>query len=374
VPTVIKRGEEILDVLHQACARKEMLILVTPYLRYESYFVAMEEKELHVLATMTREDALFGLATPELKIRFPHGLGFYEASSRMLGLGLHQSKHTIRLTLPKLIQENDQRTTYRVERVGRISVTLTTRKNAFQLASLEDVSVAGARIHMEGDYNREDLGLGELIQVSVPLAEDLRFDAQAVIRHVRGRTLGAEFRPELPPEMVQPLSRWVFLKREEEGERLARQLELGLSSSRPPEVLPPNQCILLISPDAALEGALQEALRPLLPLTRFPPSAQALKEGLAARPQLVIFHVTSNSLDARRRLKALAEIVSGRAPILLLGTGVEGVDLSGLATHLKAATAMVWTENRALFLERLVQGILRRSRSGGEGPMAPLGA
>ena len=40
-----------------------MLILVTPYLRFESTFVAMEKDELLVQATMNREDAVYGLRT-----------------------------------------------------------------------------------------------------------------------------------------------------------------------------------------------------------------------------------------------------------------------------------------------------------------------
>ena len=56
----LKRPDEVQDILNLACMRNELLILVTPYLRFESYFVAATKGELQVAATMSREDAAFG--------------------------------------------------------------------------------------------------------------------------------------------------------------------------------------------------------------------------------------------------------------------------------------------------------------------------
>ncbi len=370
MPTTIKKTEEILDILTQACSRKELLILATPFLRFESTFVALQDKELHVTATMSREDVLYGLQTPDLTLRFPFGLGFYEANSRMLGLGLFQGRPTVRLALPQTIQENDQRVAYRVERVGRIPATFSTSRSQLYTATLGDISVSGARLHADRDLEVDGIQPGEELVVSIPITEDFRFDTHASVRHIRTRTLGLEFSPALDSTIQEPLSRWIFVRREEERERIARRLEQALPDLGH-EAQVPHRGILLVSSDARLEGSLRTALKDVQPLHRVSPSTQALKDGLATHPVLVILHVPGLRLDDRRRLRSLSEQVGHRAPLLMLGTDLNGADLFELSTELKATSTLVWSEGRAAFFERLVQGIIRRHRSGGDSPLAP---
>ena len=189
------------------------------------------------------------------------------------------------------------------------------------------------------------------------------------MRHVGPRNIGLLFRPNLPAAVEQPLSRWVFLRREEERERLAQRLELSDRTSRPKALGPTG--ILFISSDVELEAAIGAFLLPIHPLIRLPFSAQALKDALATSPPLAIFHVSGTTLDERRRTKALVELIGGKVPVMLLGTQVDGATLFDLSSDWKASTAMVWTPSRGLFLQRLAQGIIRRFAHGGDSPMAP---
>jgi hypothetical protein len=136
-------------------------------------------------------------------------------------------------------------------------------------------------------------------------------------------------------------------------------------------ILVPETGIVLASSDASLETSLREALQDVRPLVRLAPAAQELKEALLCKPSLLIFHVEGAGLDERRRMKALCEIVQRKAPILLLGTHVDGATLFECSNEWKASSAMVWNPERALFFQRLVQGILRRHAAGGDSPMAP---
>lgn len=368
--TALKRPEAIQDVLVQACARNELVILVTPYLRFESFFVALDKGELQVAATMSREDASFGLRAAELKLRFPMGLGFMEAPVKLLGLGLHEGRRTLRLSVPKLLQENDHRTEYRVDRVGRVLVTYGTPKGELLQASLVDLNTRGARIHAQRDLAGTTLQVGSVLILSIPLADDLQIEARGEIRHMGPRSIGLRFNPKLPEEMETPLSRWVFLRREEDQERLALRREISLQGARRQHSGEPSG-IILVSADAELEEALREILQPIQPLARISPSAQALKDALASAPPLVIFQVNGTGLDERRRLKALVELAAGRVPVLLLGTQIDGSALFELSAEWKAASAMVWNPARGVFLQRLAQGIIRRHSQGGDGPMAP---
>ena len=53
---------------------------------------------------------------------------------------------------------------------------------------------------------------------------------------------------------------------------------------------------------------------------------------------------------------------------LLLGTGLDGATLFDLGGEWRAASALVWTPERAGFLRRLCQGMIRRHLEAGEGP------
>jgi hypothetical protein len=372
VASILKRPEEIQEILAQAVARKELLILATPYLRFESSFAALLPGELQVAATMSREDATFGLRTPDLKIRFPQGLGFLEAPLQALGLGMQNGRRTLRLSIPKEMRESDQREAYRVDRVGRVLVTYGTPQSEVLQAILVDISSSGARFLAQQDVDPALLPIGSVLVVSIPLMDGIHIESKAVVRHLEVRTIGVRFQPDLPREVGEPLSRWVFLRREEDRERLAQSLEQTDQALKGPGTgAPASEGILFVSSDAELADALKTILQPIQPLTRTPASAQALKDGLACAPPLIIFHVPGLGLEVRRRLKALVELAQGRCPILLLGTQVDGASLFELSADWKTSSAMVWNASRGLFLLRLVQGIIRRHNQGGESPLAP---
>lgn len=375
VSTTLKSPEEIRELIAQACDRRELLILATPYLRFESSFVALEGSELHALATMSRDDAVYGLNTQDLRIRFPKDLGFVEGQVQMLGLGLREGRRTVRLSLPKLVQESEQRVAYRVQRLGRVEVTLSTPKADLYTSTLQDLSVTGARLHLNRDLPENALHMGDRILVTIPfgdsaLASPLRIQTTALVRHFRGRGLGIEFQPELDPALRDPLSRWVFTKREEDRDRLARRLEQGPRSeaTRPSHA---EMGILFISADAELEVEVRQSLESVRPLIRVQPTAQAVKEALSSKPVLAIFHVSSAGLDERRRLKTLMEIANRRVPALVLGTNLDGAALFELASEWKASSAVRWEKERSEFLRRLVQGMIRRHAHAADGPMLP---
>jgi len=369
--SVIKSSEEVRRILQEACSRRELLILDTPFLRFESHFLSFQEDCILAQATMTREDAVYGLRTSDLKIRFPHGLGFYEAPVQMLGLEMGEGRRAQKLSIPRQIFENDQRGAYRAERVGRIPATFSTPRHEILTASLVDLSTTGARLLAQRDLAQDQLQVEDRIVVSIPLAEGIQINAEAVIRHLDTRRMGLEFLPVLPKSLQEPLSQWIFRKREEELEIMARRLELKEERLPPPGSGIPPQSILLVSEDAALEEALREPLGTLRAVCRVQPAGQAIKDALASRPALVIFHLHDLGLDQRRRCRTLVELAAGKAPVLLLGTGVDGSSLFELSGAWKAASAIAWTPQRGPFLERLAQGIIRRHSSGGESPLAP---
>jgi len=370
---LIRNSETIADIFRRACERREMLILVTPYLRFESSFVKAEGREFQVVATMGREDATFGLRNAGLKLRFPHGISFLEAPTELKGFGMHDGRRTLRLAMPEVLNEEDHRGSYRVDRLGRVPVTFSTPKFDLVSGTLVDISTTGARVYSTRDFQEGELEPGEEMAVTIQLTDLIRINTKVKLRHVSGRTFGVEFRPQLDEVILHPLSRWVFEKREEDLERLSRRgVETGQPSPGAAKASAGHPSgLLLVSGDAGLEGSLQELLGGLQPLWRIPPTMAALKEALNQRPSLVLYHIPSLSLDERRRIKTMTETILGRAPFLLLGTAVDGGGLLELGSELKASVSIVFNPERGTFFQRLVQGVLRRVYEGGESPMMP---
>ena len=210
--------------------------------------------------------------------------------------------------------------------------------------------------------------------VTIQLTDIIRINAKVKLRHVHGRTLGVEYRPQLDDHLIHRLSRWVFEKREEDLERIARRGVEPASSAGPGKAVASRPSgLLLVSGDGVLGTTLQELLGGLQPLRRVPPTMAALKDALHQKPALVLYHVPNLSLDERRRLKPMVETLQGRVPFLLLGTAMEGGALLELGSELKATVSIVFNPERATFFQRLVLGVLRRTYEGGESPMAPRG-
>jgi len=370
---LIRNPETIAEIFQRACERRELMILVTPYLRFESSFLRLEGGDLHVAATMGREDALFGLRSADLRIRFPHGVSFLEAATQLKGFGMVDGRRTLRIAVPITLQEEDHRGAYRVDRVGRVPVTFSTPKFDLVTGTLVDISTTGARIFSTRDFTSGELQPGEDMAVTIPLTDLIRINTKVKLRHVQSRTFGVEYRPLLDDHILHPLSRWVFEKREEDLDRLARRgVETSANAGIGRLVNAPPTGLVLVSGEADLEPVLQDLLGGLQPLRRIAPTVSALKQAYNQKPALVLYHVPNLGLDTRRRLKPLVETLQGRVPFLLLGTGVDGGALLELGSELKAAVSIVFNPERGTFFQRLVQGVLRRTYEGGESPMVPM--
>ena len=63
---------EIRRILETACGSRELLILVTPYMRFETNFLALDPEAFQARITMSAEEATYGLRSPDLHFRFPN--------------------------------------------------------------------------------------------------------------------------------------------------------------------------------------------------------------------------------------------------------------------------------------------------------------
>ncbi|HWQ10546.1 MAG TPA: PilZ domain-containing protein [Holophaga sp.] len=360
--TTITSDAEIHRILDAACSDRELLILVTPYMRFESNFLALEEGAFHARITMSVEEATYGLRSAGLHFRFPSAQRFLDGPTRLLGFGLLEGRRTLRLAIPKAIQDDEQRRAYRVDRVGKVAVTFSTARFELKSGSLGNLSTSGARILSAQESLESLFKVEDSIAVSIPLNEAIQINGRAVVRWVQGKVMGVEFKPSLEGDVLTNLSRWVFQRREEDKDRVGS----AAVEAAPPVERTPG--LVLVSPSQELEDSLRTLLAELPPLTRVAPTLQAVREAAAARPSLVLFHVQEAGLDGRRRLKLLVETMGGRVPFVLLGTQVEQSALFDLGNEFKAAAVYDLGPKPSSFFLRLVQGILRRPAAKPDGP------
>lgn len=352
--SAINSESEIRRILEAVCSSRELMILVTPYMRFESNFLAVDADALQVRITMSAEEATYGLRSPDLRFRFPHAARFLEARTRLLGFGMLDGRRTLRLAIPKTLQDDEYRRAYRVERLGRLPVTFSTPRFDLKSGLLVNISTMGARLMSTQEPLEALVPAGGTIAVSIPLAEGLQINASAIVRWVQGRVMGVEFHPALDSQVLIPLSRWVFQRREEDKERV------GAAYVEGPVPGAKELGMVLVSSSQEVEDALRELLVGLPALTRVGSSLPNVKEALAGNPTLVFFHLPDTTLDSRRRLKTLVEALGGRVPFLLLGSSVENSVLFDLGNEHKAAAVYDLGAKAGSFFLRLVQGILRR--------------
>jgi len=369
-----KDREEIRSIFEEACARRELLVLVTRYLKFESNFVHLDGDEVHARTTSGGEDALKILGISDLDLRFPYKLDFLEASTKMLGVGFHDGAKTIKFALPTTIYANDGRKSPRITQLGKTYATFNLRGRYLIRANVLDLRADGARLALADNLPKSELRVNDRIMVSIHLPDGISINNGAIIRHMEGRIFGAEFDPDLPDSLLSFLSAWAFRKQEKQRELMASRADQSAKAAMAAaekEKKTEEGGILFVTRDDELSSELNASLGDGRKFYRAAPVAATLTSALSKKPQLVILHVSNGSLAERWLLKSLAEIIPWGIPTLLLGTDIENELLFEVSQECNVVTSALWTPYNTLFLQRLVLGILRKYYGHEESPMAP---
>lgn len=359
---IVRNADAIRDIFKRASRRREIAILVTPYVKFETNLLWCDEDTFHVTATMSKEDAQYGLKTPNLKVRFPHGHRIFSASTRVLGIGQVHGRQSLRLQMPTSLENDDFRRAYRVEKVGRVQVTFSSRNYDLLTGSLSNLSTGGARIFSSKDLEEGEILEGDTIHVTIPLTPEISLNTKAKVRHVKERGCGLEFTPPLSGKLLDALSRWTFQKREESLATFTEKEEGGAEA-------PANELLnlggapllALVGGTSELEGQLQAQFSDLLVLQRFPANVQSMR-ALAATPNtVVLFYVETAAMEARKRMGMLLEpLQQSKVPFFLVGTSVEASTLMALANEWKAVMGCALGPQGNRLLARMVAGAFKK--------------
>ena len=360
---VVRNLTVIRETLQNACECGELLFLVTPYMRFESNFLRLDEDAVHVTATMSKEDAQFGLRSADLRMRFPSGHEFYDAPTRLLGIGMAKGRQSLRLALPLTLGDDDYRSSCRVEPVGRVSVTFSSRRYDLLLGTVVNISTTGLRLYSLKALEDGEIQVEDEIHLALTLDPTITINCKAKVRYLNDHLLGLEFRPTPSGAQLDAFSRWVFQRREDErNQQRPRPSEEGpAKAGKDPLEATTVPTMTLVSGSAELEENLKALGEGLPPLRRMPPTIQTMKDLAGDRRTLVLFHIAATGADDRKRLKILVETLAGKVPFVLVGTNVDNAVLAQMGSELKALSAYPMGATTGNFLLRLLQGIFRRT-------------
>jgi len=317
---IIRNLDTVQEILRNVCDRNELAFLATPYAKFELNFLLLDQEVLHVTATMSREDALYGLKSPSLTLRFPYGPRIFRASTSLLGIGLARGRKSLRLSRPAALESDDFRRAFRVEKVGRVQVTFSSRRYDLLTGSLVNISTGGARIFSSREFEEGEILLDDVIHVSIPLTPEILINGPAKVRHVGDRSVGLEFRPTLSGNLLDDLSRWTFQKKEEAYHTFAsRDLERAGDLAAKPAFLADGPCIALVGGPPGLEERLRTRLAGLPPLHRCPATVQTMRALAEAKGVMALFYLEGADHEHRVRAGTLLEPIRGKVPFFLLG-------------------------------------------------------
>jgi c-di-GMP-binding flagellar brake protein YcgR len=358
-----KNKDAIRNIFENACTRRELLIIVSPYLRFRSHVVHLEGNEVHARVSMGRGDAVYALRGSELKLRFPNKSNVLEAPLKVIGFGMVDDKKTIKFALPQSLYENDDRKAYRVEQVGDITATVSTQNNQIIDTALMDISASGAKLVARGGLPDNTIRASDNIRLTITIPGITTINSSAKVHYVDEGAFGVEYIPKLNASVMDPLASWIFRKREQEFQRLSftPDTEPGQGASvAAKKEHEENIGILLITRDDRMAAHISRALAEGRDFYRVQPAVAEIKKTLEKKPHLVILHIADNNMEERRLLKLLVATIPRDLPILLLSTDVENNMLFELGHEWKVASTMAWNKDRGILLQRLVLGMLRK--------------
>jgi len=351
------------EVLRELCERKATLLLATPHLSFESRFLERDGERLRVRASMGRELAMNTLSRQPLRIRFPWDLSMYCGSVRILDYEQEEHRRTLVISVPESLGEDEQRSAYRADRVGRSRGSLgSTGKGdpIIQPFNLENLSTLGAGVFLNGYRGLETWQPGMTVQASFELEGGTRFDRAARICHSSGPYLGLEFRPPLKEPDLGLVHRWVTARRNEAQRMWDNRDELRAQAAEAAKPKAAPSGMLLLSSDASLGAQIEHALESMHELRVVPAVMAPLRAAMAQPPLIVLLDTAGMGSEERRRARALLEAQPPGCPVLVLGRDPENDQGRLLATELRQASYLEWAPGKGTTLKILVQGLIRR--------------
>jgi len=351
--------EKIRSIFSEACAKAEMFILNTKYCKTEAHFVKLDGNEVHIKATAGGERVLTILGHSDINLRFPNNPGYVDVNTKLIGPGAYEGDKTIKFALPPYIYVCQGRRSPRITHLEGVYAAFGFGDNRSFRTDVVDLSITGAKLTIVQGSTHRQLKQNDRISLSIHLSKDISIYSGAIVRHVDYSTFGVEFSPDLADSDITAILDWFHEKQEKVQKALTNCEDIDADATAIMEESLDEYVILLVTNDDELGVSLNQLLGNGRTFYCVAPDTPQLLDALDARPNLVIFHLSGDTIE-KLTLKSLIESIPSETPVLLLGTEIDDDLLFELRLLFKAVTCEQWAPKKGRFLQQLVSGILRK--------------
>ena len=354
------QGQPLEAALDELCDRREQLLLVTPYLTFESRFMERAGADLRVRATMSRSVVRSALAQQPLRLRFPWSLGLFGGPTRILDYEEAGGTKSLRIAVPPSLGPEDRRRAFRLALLGRTSGALGSRELALVRTTVENLCGHGLGVFCLDPLPANGFQAGRPVDVSLSLDQGPQIKATGRVCHGSGQFLGLVFTPPLAGAAKDQLAAWLAPRLEEAQQQWEDRISLRLQAERAARPKAPPEGVLLVGGGPDLHARLGAALDGVQPVRWVMPAMAPFSEAVIFQPPLVLLLALSGGTEESHRLRALLEYAPPHCPIVALGIGAELEPARNLAAELKATLFLVPKTIQSQYFPKLIQGLVRK--------------
>lgn len=326
----ILKGDEIKKLLDTNAALREPCILLRENgFKFVSDIIGFDGTAFHLKNTLTRDEVLYEVKGKELRAQFPYELTMYSGDTRLMGLGMMQGVHTLKLGIPLELEQAESRGAYRISRFpDQPTVTFTTDNFDIIKARLADLSMTGAGLRLDPRYasGHEKLSQKLSIIIDIRLNEAIRISTTAIVRYVRGPKMGVEF-DTLNKAVKDKLFKYIVEQRREESRAMAalrsRVWDSGEATQEKVEaVTAPTSgkpTVLIAGADQEISDTLTGALTRKFDLLYGEPSISDIRNQVALKPNLCLIELQPDNQEQVRTMRKAATLLPPGCVLMFYG-------------------------------------------------------
>lgn len=324
-------GLEVKEAVNRNLAENGIIHLQAGEQKYSAEVLELELELFHVRNTLSRESIFEDFRNQPIAIQIPIKASVFVGVTRLTGLGMVKSMHTLKLVYPATLKKKEHRKTYRLNHFHTTPQVNFYREDLqLRRASLIDISMTGAGIRLlPGSRAGSPVQTKEPVSLDIMIGDEIRLQGlPAVVMYASPEKIGVKFR-SLSRQVRDALFDYIVRMRrqlrsieEQQKLRTAKsQVESGESVAEPKEDSPARPRVLIIGQSQLLSSFLSQTLNRRFDVQECPFSMNAIQNSLQRQPSLFLVEIKPQDPDQSRLAKKIGAQVLAYGQLMYFGEG-----------------------------------------------------